>query len=113
MASSSNFDDASNKVEVTLEDLFNQLSILWNVKPKGRKKEIKNITPSKSNTICLMLSGEEPVILNADNIENDNNSNKIPSKKRQDKEQVKEQSEEEVQNEIIEDDIKDIIEVIN
>jgi hypothetical protein len=110
MASSSNFDDESNKVDVTLDDLFSQLSILWNVKPRGCKKEFKIVTPSKSNTICLMLSGEEPVIVNADNIENVNHPNKRPSKKRQTKEQGKEQAEL-VENEAIVDDLKESNEV--
>jgi hypothetical protein len=132
MASSSTFDDYSNQVEVTIEDLFNQLSFLWNVKPKGRKKESKKQKLSKSTTICLRVSGEEPVVLNTDPCDIDNNDFttiitpiklydislipekpkeiliKRPSKKRQSKEEGKQKK---TKEEVVQEDVKEVVRV--
>lgn len=48
--SSEGFGDEDKTIEVTLEDLFEKLSIIWDVKPRGRKREKKEKSKVKSSS---------------------------------------------------------------
>lgn len=48
--STEGFGDEDKTIEVTLEDLFEKLSVIWDVKPRGRRREKKDKTKAKSNS---------------------------------------------------------------
>ena len=52
-------------VDVTVEDLFEKLSSIWDTKPQGHKK-VRKSPSKKSNKIILQISGDEPIILPTD-----------------------------------------------